>query len=101
MKLHMIQTGRTKTVNTRKGTKNNKMCFLHQLKIGQTATVVKLHHKGSMRRRLQDMGLVEHSTVKCVGKSPFGDPRAYLISDAVIALRRRDAAYIEILENGE
>ncbi len=77
------------------------MCFLHQLKVGQTATVVKLHHRGSMRRRLQDIGLVENGIVKCVGKSPFGDPSAYLICNAVIALRRQDAAQIEVLRKGE
>lgn len=70
-------------------------CFpLHHLRVGQTAVVQELCHTGSMRRRLQDIGLVEGSSVECVGHSPFGDPSAYLICGAVIALRRRDACHI-------
>ena len=69
----------------------NECIGLHQLKVGQKATVVTQRHKGEMRRRLQDIGLVEKSTVECVGKSPFGDPRAYLVCGAVIALRKKDA----------
>ena len=42
---------------------------------------------GSMKRRLVDIGLIEGTRVKCVGKSPLGDPSAYLIRGAVIAIR--------------
>lgn len=44
-----------------------------------------------MRRRLQDLGMVPGAFVECVGISPLGDPAAYRIRGAVIALRRRDA----------
>lgn len=63
---------------------------------GCTATVRKLTGEGSMRRRLQDIGLVEGTRIECVGKSPLGDPTAYLIRGAVIALRSNDAAQVEI-----
>jgi ferrous iron transport protein A len=43
-----------------------------------------------MRRRLQDLGLVEGARVECVGRSPGGDPSAYLICGAVIAIRAQD-----------
>ena len=58
------------------------------------ATVVSLETKGELRRRLMDIGLVEGTTVECVRKSPAGDPKAYLIRGAVIALRNEDAATI-------
>jgi ferrous iron transport protein A len=44
-----------------------------------------------MDRRLIDLGLVRGTRVTCVLKSPAGDPCAYLIRGALIALRRADA----------
>ena len=47
-----------------------------------------------MRRRLLDIGLVENTEVECLGRSPAGDPSAFLIRGAVIALRSADCAQI-------
>ena len=49
---------------------------------------------GSMRRRLLDIGLIEGTDVECLQRSPAGDPVAYLIRGAVIALRAEDASQI-------
>lgn len=57
---------------------------------GEVATVERLTVKGSMRRRFLDIGLIEGTDVECVGKSPGGDPSAYLIRGAVIAIRKSD-----------
>ncbi|MGN0626829.1 MAG: ferrous iron transport protein A [Oscillospiraceae bacterium] len=64
---------------------------LCDMKTGTYATVIKLDTKGDLRRRLMDIGLVEGTLVECVRKSPAGDPKAYLIRGAVIALRKEDA----------
>ena len=61
---------------------------------GDLCVVCELTTTGSMRRRLLDIGLVEHTPVYCIGKSPGGDPTAYLISGAVIAIRAADAATV-------
>ena len=53
---------------------------------------------GSIRRRLLDIGLVEDTEVECLGKSPLGDPCAYLIRGAVIAIRSEDCRNILIYE---
>ena len=53
-----------------------------------------------MRRRFLDIGLVENTLVCCVGKSPSGDPKAYLIRGAVIAIRSDDCCDILIEEQG-
>ena len=50
----------------------------------------------AMRRRLMDMGLIPGTRVTCVAASPAGDPSAYLIRGAVVALRARDAAGIRV-----
>lgn len=61
---------------------------------GETVRVRELLSTGSMRRRLLDMGLIEGTNVSCLQKSPAGDPVAYLIRGAVIALRSEDSSQI-------
>ena len=70
---------------------------LSHLKIGETAKVSHLTLTGSMRRRLQDIGLVEGTKVKCVLKSPCGDPAAYQIRGAVIAIRKEDSNQVIVV----
>ena len=65
---------------------------------GESCRVTGLTAKGAMRRRLLDIGLVENSRVSCLGKSPAGDPAAYLICGAVIAIRGADARGVQIAE---
>lgn len=69
---------------------------LCDLKVGQHGKVIALNSVDGMRRRLLDIGLVEGTVVECVGRSPSGDPAAYLIRGAVIAIRDRDTADILI-----
>lgn len=72
---------------------------LNELKVGQTATVTELYVKGSIRRRLRDIGLISGTAVECLFKSPGGDPTAYKIRDAVIAIRNDDASKIAVAVN--
>lgn len=69
---------------------------LADLKKGQAAFVSGLSAESSMRRRLQDMGLIRGTRVECVSVSPLGDPAAYLIRGALVALRGSDAAQIAV-----
>lgn len=46
--------------------------------------------------RLLDIGLIENTDVECIGTSPGGDPSAYLIRGAVIAIRSEDCSGILI-----
>ena len=57
---------------------------LDKLPVGQTARVEELRLNGSIRRRMQDIGLIE------------GTPVAYLIRGAVIALRREDSGRVMV-----
>ncbi len=70
-----------------------KVC-LADLKRGQKGVISKLAAYDDMRRRLQDIGLIEGTVVECLGKSPLGDPTAFLIRGAVIALRSEDAGRV-------
>ncbi len=71
---------------------------LNEIKPGETAAVRSLRAHGGMRRRLLDIGLVEGTLVECVGVSPMGDPAAYLIRGAVIAIRAADSRNVLIGE---
>lgn len=59
---------------------------LSSLSVGEKAVVKKLTSKGLIRRRLMDLGLINNTVVEVLHKSPLGDPVAYLIRGAVIAL---------------
>lgn len=67
---------------------------------GEKAIVTELDSPINMRRRFSDIGLIKGTEVKCVGKSPLGDPSAYLIRGAVIAIRREDAKGITVKTAG-
>ena len=64
---------------------------LSQLAPGQRARVLGVTSQGAMPRRLQELGLLAGAWVECLGKSPLGDPAAYRVRGAVIALRQDDA----------
>lgn len=72
--------------------------MLSQLPIGSSGKVETILPYCEIRRRLQDIGLIENTTVTCLFQSPLGDPRAYRIRGAVIALRKRDADFVKIKE---
>ena len=67
---------------------------LNELKVGQRGTVSQLLSDTSTGRRLQDIGLIEGTKVECIQKSPSGDPIAFLIRGAVIALRTEDSSSV-------
>ena len=53
-------------------------------------------HSSAMRRRLLDIGLIPGTEVVCLGASPLGDPRTYLVRGKMIAIRARDAECVVI-----
>ncbi len=73
---------------------------LSALAIGERGRVKSVNADGSIRRRLFDIGVIEGTEVMCLGRSPLGDPAAYLIRGAVIALREEDAGTILIEREG-
>ena len=72
---------------------NGQIC-LNDIHPGQHARITKVCTGSNMRRRFLDLGLIENTEVECVGRSPAGDPSAYLIRGAVIAIRASDCADI-------
>ena len=64
---------------------------LDRLAVGQRAAVTEVSAPEDQRRRLQELGFVPGGVVSAVQESPWGDPVAYAVCGAVIALRRADA----------
>lgn len=73
-----------------------KITTLDKLQNGQYAVIKKLLVKDDIRRRLLDIGLIKDTIVECVLVSPLGDPSAFLIRGALVALRSDDTSFIEI-----
>lgn len=69
---------------------------LSELSVGESCLVVCLLSEGSMRRRFLDIGICPGTRVLCVGRSPLGDPSAFLVRGTEVAIRRKDAANIII-----
>lgn len=71
-----------------------KSTSLNKVEPGQTAIVRSILIDGGMRRRLLDIGLIRNTEVECVGRSPAGDPSAYMIRGSLIAIRAADSVNI-------
>jgi len=52
--------------------------------------------QGPQRRRLLDLGVVPGTLISAEFSSPGGDPIAYMIRGALIALRRTQAELIQV-----
>lgn len=70
---------------------------LSALPLGESAYVTQISARPAMERRLTDLGLVPGTRVTCLARSPAGDPCAYLIRGALIALRRADTDGIRLV----
>jgi len=73
---------------------NENFIPLNFLPIGKKAKVKMLTSDGPIRRRMLDLGLISNTEVEALQKSPSGDPIAYYIRGAVIALRSEEASKI-------
>ncbi len=72
------------------------MTTLDMISTGEFAVVVSVNTQLSLKQRLYDVGLVPGTKIKVVHQSPSGNPRAYLVRGAVIALRNCDAQKITV-----
>jgi DtxR family Mn-dependent transcriptional regulator len=71
---------------------------LSDLRVGERGRVIALspRFRGAERRRLLDLGLLPGTLIEPEMASPSGDPTAYRIRGALIALRREQAQGIRI-----
>jgi DtxR family Mn-dependent transcriptional regulator len=71
---------------------------LAQLSVGESAEVTGLSPVcvGAERRRFLDLGILPGTRIAAELRSPGGDPTAYLIRGALVALRREQASLINV-----
>ena len=76
---------------------------LSSLKIGEKGTVLGISKalRGQQRRRLMDLGVVPGTEISVEMKGAFGDPTAYKIKDASVALRKNLAERIYLVQENE
>ena len=72
------------------------MKTLKDVKVGQTAKVVKLHSEGAVRRRIMDMGITKGFEIFVRKVAPLGDPMELAVRGYELSLRKADAEIIEI-----
>ena len=76
---------------------------LSALAPGKAAEVVSISRscRGAERRRFMDLGILPGTPIAAEIQSPGGDPTAYRIRGALIALRRDQADLIHVMPNVE
>jgi ferrous iron transport protein A len=69
---------------------------LRDVKVGETATVVKLHGEGAVKRRIMDMGITKGVSVFVRKVAPLGDSVEVNIRKYELSLRKADCEMIEV-----
>jgi len=69
---------------------------LDSLICGEKAKVKEIRTSGDMYRRFLDIGLIKGTEIECVLVGVGGDPKAFLIRGAVIAIRNDDSSLIYV-----
>ena len=72
------------------------MKTLKDVKVGETAVVVRLHGEGAVKRRIMDMGLTRGTQVYVRKVAPLGDPMELTVRGYELSVRKADAEMIEV-----
>ena len=72
--------------------------YLDSIKNNEYYVVNKINADEKIKRRLYDIGLVNGTKIKLLFISPSKSIRAYLIRDSIIAIRDKDASFIEVIK---
>ena len=72
------------------------MRTLKDVKVNGTAIVKKVHGDGPVRRRIMDMGITKGVEIFVRKVAPLGDPMAIGLRSYHLAIRRKDAANIQV-----
>jgi len=70
---------------------------LHLLQPGQQATITRINGASALRRRFVEMGIVKGETILIERHAPLGDPVEYFIKGYHLALRKEEAAQIDVI----
>ena len=69
---------------------------LKELPAGESARVIGVRGDSPISKRLMEMGVVPGVAIRVVKSAPFGDPMEIRVLGYNLAIRRNEAASIEI-----
>jgi len=72
------------------------MKSLRDVRVGEMATIVKLHGEGAIRRRIMDMGLTKGTEVYVRKVAPLGDPVEINLRGYELSVRKEYCEQIEV-----
>lgn len=72
------------------------MKTLKDVAVGETATVVKLHGEGPVKRRIMDMGITKGAEIFVRKVAPLGDPMELNVRGYELSIRKADAEMVEV-----
>ena len=72
------------------------MKTLKDIAPGKSATVVRLHGEGAVKRRIMDMGITKGVNVSVRKVAPLGDPIELTVRGYELSIRKEDASAIEV-----
>ncbi len=72
------------------------MRTVKELRIGESAKVLKLYGEGAVKRRIMDMGITKGTLVTLRKVAPLGDPLELRVRGYELSIRKSDAELIEI-----
>lgn len=72
------------------------MKTLRDIPVGSTATVVKIHGSGALKRRIMDMGITRGVQIYVRKVAPLGDPVEITVRGYELSLRKEDADILEM-----
>lgn len=70
------------------------MKTLKDIKVGSSATVVKLEGEGAVKRRIMDMGITKGTEIYVKKVAPLGDPLELTVRGYQLSIRKEDAKKI-------
>ncbi len=70
--------------------------LMRQMKDNQSGTIAAIKANGELGRRIRDMGLVPGMPIKVQGRAPLYDPVALRVLNFTVALRNKEADFIEV-----
>jgi len=70
------------------------MKTLRDVKVGQTAKVLKLQGEGAVKRRIMDMGITKGVEIYVRKVAPLGDPIEITVRGYELSLRKADAEMV-------
>lgn len=74
----------------------NPIKTLKSVKCGESATVVRLHGQGPIKRRIMDMGITKGVNIFVRKVAPLGDPIEITVLGYELSIRKQDAEIIEV-----